>query len=632
MTKRIDWHGTHWLMLGLLALLQALQFVVGFRMSADDAGFVAYAMGGWDTTLQLAQHTAEQTGRISQYLMSPLNAAGAWLAGEAWGRWLILALYYGQWCAFLAWGARLLQWPLRGFFAVSLVLMLALHPLLFHHTPPNAYPLQLTVPILVLLLCRWQLLRRRSQPLWRVAFLYGLQAIAASSGDFPLIFLSTLLIAEHVMHWWRHDAHLRQRRWLGLWWAWPKLCRDIALVLLVMAIYLAYRWQVPSQYEGNTLDISNLALWLQVAVGHVLGGTSAWHWFDGLRWSYLTASDIVIALLSLVLTYWLLSHALRQLPKDHSRRYLVLALIALLLALYTALPASATSRMQSWCSYPGCVYLDSRLAYLWLTAALVACIAWLVSRRPSAIPWISGVVALAALLNVVHNAYIQQRMAERSAGWLEAERFACSAEFASVAAVHLAREVDREKAVMMHPHESRPVYWKSYIEYLRRSPSCHLADSLNHDSLDEIVFNDSENSQATQWLKQGWSIPESWGTWSEQRQVQVELPLQHTKAHVRAIYVNFNVYLGPSISEQKISVLLNEQPVGQWSFDANKPENCCRRGLSVPDTLSQHQPVMLTFIFDKVRDPSVVGESPDPRKLAMGLHSIELEYRPQALP
>lgn len=78
------WRSSQLLLL-LLIVIQASQFVVGFRMSADDAGFVSYAIGGWDTTWQLSKISAENTGRISHYLMSPLNTAGAWLAGEAWG-------------------------------------------------------------------------------------------------------------------------------------------------------------------------------------------------------------------------------------------------------------------------------------------------------------------------------------------------------------------------------------------------------------------------------------------------------------------------------------------------------------------------------------------------------------------
>lgn len=86
--------------------------------------------------------------------------------------------------------------------------------------------------------------------------------------------------------------------------------------------------------------------------------------------------------------------------------------------------------------------------------------------------------------------------------------------------------------------------------------------------------------------------------------------------------------MGPSLTEQSVSVYLGEDVVARWDFNG-EPSSFVNqhRVLTLPETEETTQRE-LRFHFAHLRDPKQVGESADPRRLALGIKSIEFLEQP----
>lgn len=617
----------------LLVIVQVTQFAIGYRLTADDAMFLQYVWQGWDHVWAEAARMAEFSGRIGHYLMTPLNVLGALWAGDPVSRWLMVLGHFGVMALFACYFSALVA---RGSWRVCALLMLtflALHPLAYEHMPPNAYPLQNTVPFLIVLFARLQLWRRPNLSLGAQFGLCLISGLAMLVSEFVFLLTTALLAAEHLANMAFPQPASPQQRLLGIPVRTRALVRDLALVITVFAIYLGYRFHHPSQYEGNTP--SGLAhpyrFWL-TSVYHVFAGTAFFRLPDVelasvARFSWAIAT--IVGIVSATCSAWLL----RRLPLRSARAALAMMIIACCLMLYIAFPLASTARQQLWCLELGtCGYLDSRVSYLGIGAIAYA-LAILLLRTADGHPRLRrGIIALMALfigvaaaMNHAANSRMAERMAQNVIPWKHADELACDSGTDSPLSTPKMAAIDPNQAITMHAGTNRRIFWLQYMNAHRASGACGKSPALDTQSalVDRGYTSFESNAPVPNGtLANGWSQRETWGVWSDGTSSTIVVPPAPPKA--RTLRVRFQLFWGPSVNQQTIQVYLNNEFYERWPMVPNQSD-CCVRDIHVPSDLSLAGPGRpeIRLEYSHTRIPGFPGEGGDVRHLALGLHSLE---------
>lgn len=141
---------------------------------------------------------------------------------------------------------------------------------------------------------------------------------------------------------------------------------------------------------------------------------------------------------------------------------------------------------------------------------------------------------------------------------------------------------------------------------LRFMPSMRELD--RHGRL-EIEFQTDAAGNAL--LDSGWSVPEDWGTWSNDRESRLRLPLAADGRSWR-ISIQMIAYANADHT-QRVRVMLDDDELAHWTFESNVP---CDRELSI--SASANYP-LLTFLFPDAISPQQRNEGGDARALALGL-------------
>jgi hypothetical protein len=118
-------------------------------------------------------------------------------------------------------------------------------------------------------------------------------------------------------------------------------------------------------------------------------------------------------------------------------------------------------------------------------------------------------------------------------------------------------------------------------------------------------------------LGPGWSFAENWGTWSAAPRAELRLPLGGKRGRRKAI-VTFQVF-GKERARMPLEVTLDSSPQKfRWLLPTNV---VVRQELSVESAGSD---VMLAFACPDAVSPSQLGLNDDPRRLGIGLISLDL--------
>ena len=69
-------------------------------------------------------------------------------------------------------------------------------------------------------------------------------------------------------------------------------------------------------------------------------------------------------------------------------------------------------------------------------------------------------------------------------------------------------------------------------------------------------------------LRRGWSLPEPWGTWSEQSAASLRVRLPQKAMSTGALDAVVTAFLGASGNPQVVEVSVDGRPVTTWNFDS----------------------------------------------------------------
>lgn len=625
--------------LAILFIFQMEHFTAGYRLTADDAMFLQYTWRGWGHVWEAAQEFAYLTGRIGHFFMTPLNALGAYWAANWLARVLIVLGYFGVMVLLACYASRMLAdgaWRVTAFMLLG---MLALHPLAYEHMPPTAYPLQNTLPFLLVVAVRLWLWNRNQVSMLLLLGLYAVQGMAMLVSEYVILLALALIAVEHLNHAVSASSMGVQRKLLGVPVRYSRLLADALLVVLVLAIYVLFQMAFPSQYEGNSIvALLDVRRFLLTSVYHVLSGLA----FYRLSLPEMTTTTWAVSLSVSLLTFTTAWYLLLHLPLLGRKKALVTLLVTMFFMLCMAFPLAATSRQQEMClEFNSCGYLDSRTSFLGVGVLLYCLAGLLLIRRLKQImaPLLAILLAVMAGLNHASNQRIANDMLQRSQPWQAASALACELPAGAVIRTEILDKIDPNKLITFHQYAEPRVYWTEYMNHLRSSEYCGAALAVEQAALRDpfyLPISDPGFVAAGDLrgvgygvLREGWSDAESWGAWSDEPSSSLVLDLSDPALkNVLGLELSFNIYLGPSVNEQQINVWVEDQLQHSWTFSDENSKACCRRRVDLSNQVGQKE-VEVRFSYQHQRNPEHPKESSDPRELALGLHLLELVEQPE---
>jgi hypothetical protein len=635
-----------YLALAAMLVVQLTHFTAGYRLTADDAMSLQFFWRGWEHIWDNAYALATYSGRIGQLFMVPLNALGAYWAESQAGRLIMVGCYFTILFIFSAHMSQVLARNNRDLTLLLSLCLLALHPLAYEHMPPTAYPLQNTLPFLIALLARWGLWRYPSMATSGKLTLHLLLGIAMLTSEYVILLATALMAIEHSSYAAFPKEGPQGSRLLGLTYRPTILAADTVTTVLVMAAYLGFRAYYPSDYVGNRPDgLLDLSGFLTTAFLHVVSGTALRHWnqfrFDQL----LDPATLALFLTVTVLCFLSARQLFVNVPILRRKQSLMVAMISVVFMLYMTAPLAATARQQIWCLEGGmCGYLDSRSAYLG-SGLLVWAAFMLVAGGKG--PWarttalaFSLLLALMAGTNYVANQNVAEQMADQMTPWDRARGLACNSATPGLIKPNQIEGIDPHQQIKMHGYNmDRRLYWLEYMNHLRTDGWCDDKAVRTKPLFDPFYLSFSPYSYK-KWLEQanvvppvlgpGWSHVEHWGVWSDGVTSRLNFDLSNpVLGEVTHLALDFNLYTGPSVSQQRIVVSINSQDTQTWIFKGQEMKQGLVRTLDIRDFIGERS-VTVTLEYHNPRSPAHPGESADPRQLALGLKSIELMEQPQS--
>ena len=458
----------------VLFTFHIVTFSTGFRLTADDVMFAEAYFSGLDAIWALTEESSRNQGRIGYWVLQPINMFGAYYAEYLIMRILFSVIYFVTFLYAVKVICDIIDHRL---FPLSAVFFLALHPLAYEHLPPNSYPLQNSVAILMLLLGYSALITPQY---------FGRRLLGGT-----LVFLSTLLTEYAFIFCFsllvlRIACDIAQEVSFGR--SLKKFVEGTNLTLLIILAlslvpYRVYRKLFTSTYEGNVIPESfNLLATLKVASLHIIDGTS-------LRRiaQFLDHSTAILVILT-VLILWLLKTWTKfsfRIEAPHvSPLKLAIVNLSLIAILYIlTLPLSYSNFQIETCDYnPFCGYLDSRSAFVFISVFLSFNIGFILSRlssrlESSATLLLVAVIVIVSSYTQVHNFSVRERMHQNDIIWERARQISCYISDTSDGP-YLSDLIDPLKIVPFHTAELRNRFWGRYIAFNRDNGRCGLDEIL----------------------------------------------------------------------------------------------------------------------------------------------------------
>lgn len=445
----------------VVAAFNGAYFLVGYWLTADDVTFLQLALEGWQAQLDGAVLYSQAQGRIGQLAQIILNSVGAYYADQTWFRILYVAAYFGWMGAFLIWIDRAAGVRIAG---LAFLLVAGTFPLHYMHLPPNAFPLQNTVPYAIVIAMRLVMLTTRRGDRLSHHAIWALPIFSAALlfNEYALLFGTGMLAVEYGMRLAQSPRLSTARNILSSKAIWI----DLASCVLPVVIYGAYRAAFPTQYGGNTLDgVNNAGAVAKTWIAHTLE-LHSWAWAElPIRISMQGPATTGIWILISIGVALGTAIAIAKCPR--STAYPALAAVALAFSFYQTVLPSLTVPQQDWCTQLStCVFLDSRAAFPANIVAVVALTLWAKQSLPVPVLAKTLTVAFAIFvgattyLTLVHNERLEASMRDHMQLWASAEVSACTFEGDLQG---LREHIDPSHMVAIHPHIDPDQFWATYL-------------------------------------------------------------------------------------------------------------------------------------------------------------------------
>ncbi|WP_378136482.1 hypothetical protein [Chelatococcus sp. GCM10030263] len=438
--------------------MHARLFVPGYLLTADDIqSHYQMLTNSFSGVVELARAAAQGQGRIGHFFVTPINLVASYLAPDIWFRVVAVGAWYGLLLLAGLWVGRLCR--SRSAALLTFLVLATCQRLGFEHMPPNSYPLQNTIPFVLIFAAR--LLRREGQsPLVRLS-LAAVFFLGLIINEFAFVLGLGLVSCEYLAGFSAGRAEgIARLKSSGL-------VADAAVLTAALALYLGFRHLHPSGYTGNVPDgWRSIDAVLRTAFFHVLNGTALLN-VRPTDFTKASPEALVISAGLLIVTAAVAWRALEHMEMD--RPWLLIAVVALLFSFYVTAPVAIVTKYQEWCgdSLKRCAYIDTRTAFLGLGAATAALCGWLLrfGRAMRAVLAVS--LGVASGTTYLYNLRPLDEMRLTNEVWTRADELACASSGAVPDGQALLRAVDPESRVSTHPDFDAVAYWRVYIDHRR---------------------------------------------------------------------------------------------------------------------------------------------------------------------
>jgi hypothetical protein len=123
-------------------------------------------------------------------------------------------------------------------------------------------------------------------------------------------------------------------------------------------------------------------------------------------------------------------------------------------------------------------------------------------------------------------------------------------------------------------------------------------------------------------LRRGWSLPELWGTWSEQSDASLRVRLPPEAALTGVLDAVVTAFLGNSGNPQVVEVSVDGRPVTTWTLTQGEATS---HPIPVPKEATRNgDPISIDFHIPTARSPASENVSGDLRQLGFGLVAIRV--------
>lgn len=177
----------------------------------------------------------------------------------------------------------------------------------------------------------------------------------------------------------------------------------------------------------------------------------------------------------------------------------------------------------------------------------------------------------------------------------------------------------REKANLFRVRRAAERYVDLLSEVLSRRPRSNRSFSRSISPIGTIV-DFANPAQAWNILKNGWSISESEGVWSEGAFSTLELRTDGQKGQRVRLAIELAPHLPPSWSTQETAVMVDGRLVERWKFTSPGRQT---RTLDI-DVTEDSPTIRIRLEHSRAVSPLALGFSQDPRDLALFFYRIKI--------
>lgn len=145
---------------------------------------------------------------------------------------------------------------------------------------------------------------------------------------------------------------------------------------------------------------------------------------------------------------------------------------------------------------------------------------------------------------------------------------------------------------------------------------------------EKIDFTTGSSGQS--YLENGWSSPESWGTWTDADTASLFLHLSNTPSNKLTIQYNSHGFIVPAHPSMTVTISVNGQPLQTTVYKYPEDSADSIRSFSIPaDLLVKSQGLLqIEFTIKTPISPESVGISTDERTLGLGMVWLQVTSTP----
>lgn len=630
-------------MIVLIFALAIEKSITGYRLSADDVLFHQTLMDGWTTSWEFIKAVAFAQGRIVHFFDLPFSLLGAYYADNLYFRLAYTALYYFN---FVLVGHYVSIISGINFTRLTILILLIFHPIDYYHLPPNSYAFHTTIPIFLITTSRILLLKIRCSKAGGDVLYLLVCFLGMMFSEYGFLYATTLIFCETFAR--MVSSHAGSHKPFSTFLTaliHRDTLKDFLLIVLFLILYSGFRFIYPSDYEGNQISQQFRGLqFFKTLFGHIYGGTSLSALIRSSGSIIVTLGhfgkiDWIVALSVVSMVFVLanisITQTLSQLRESHTtiRRLLIICFSGIASAVFLTIPIALTGKYQDWCqNINACVFLDSRISYLGVGISLASLFLlltiWLRSLiriRYSALI-VSLLISFGAGLTWLHNFHVERDMRDYVSAWDRAKILSCLT-VEELDNLKLTEEIDPNVRISHHHDFDMDEYWEKYLKDQNAKLNCgnetgKLGDTFPRIALGKRLFT-GRSGRGVSLLKQGWSQPELWGTWSNGSVSNIEFPVGTPTP--KYIQIEANPLLSSTHPKQDIEVLVNGIPSARIRLTTDSARTF---NIPVPsavlETGTGTQPLQLEFRWPDAASPKQIGRGDDTRQLALGLIALTL--------